>query len=376
MSGVYIHIPFCKQACTYCNFHFSTSLKFKNSLISAICKEIKYQQSFLQKNELTSIYFGGGSPSLLNENDLDLIFEALSAAFVWQKDIEITLEANPDDITKEICDVWKKYGINRLSIGIQSFYEKDLKWMNRAHSAEQALFCIPLVQDKGFHNLTCDLIYGIPDSDMVQWEDNIQKLLNFGIPHISSYALTVEEKTLLHHQVQNKKVRPADEKLVEQQFLFLVQKLENEGFDHYEISNFGRPGHYAEHNTSYWKGFPYLGIGPSAHSYQAGTRYWNVANNALYIKDIESGILPQESEVLSPADQYNEYVMTGLRTMWGVETKTLMVDHLAFAEWFLQQIKIPLERGLVENKKDTYVLTKQGKLFADGIASDLFFIPD
>lgn len=376
MSGVYIHIPFCKQACTYCNFHFSTSLKYKDSLISAINKEIKYQQSFFQKNELTSIYFGGGSPSLLNEQDLDLIFEALAASFVWHKDIEITLEANPDDITKEICDVWKKCGINRLSIGIQSFYEKDLQWMNRAHSAELASFCIPLVQDKGFHNLTCDLIYGIPDSDMAQWEKNIQKLLNFDIPHISSYALTVEEKTLLHHQVQNNKIKPADEKLVEQQFLFLVQKLENEGFDHYEISNFGRPGHHAIHNTSYWKGFPYLGIGPSAHSYQAGTRYWNVANNALYIKDIESGILPQESEVLSPADQYNEYVMTSLRTMWGVETKTLMGDHLVFAERFLQQIKIPLERGLVENKKDTYVLTKQGKLFADGIASDLFFIPD
>lgn len=376
MSGVYIHIPFCKQACTYCNFHFSTSLKYKDSLISAINKEIKYQQSFFQKNELTSIYFGGGSPSLLNEHDLDLIFEALAASFVWDKDIEITLEANPDDITKKMCDLWKKCGINRLSIGIQSFLEKDLKWMNRAHSADQASFCIPLVQDKGFQNLTCDLIYGIPDSDMAQWEKNIQKLLNFDIPHISSYALTVEEKTLLHHQVQNNKIKPADEKLVEQQFLFLVQKLENEGFDHYEISNFGRPGHYAVHNTSYWKGFPYLGIGPSAHSYQAGTRYWNVANNALYIKDIESGILPQESEVLSPADQYNEYVMTSLRTMWGVETKTLMGNHLAFAEWFLKQIKIPLERGLVENKKDTYILTNQGKLFADGVASDLFYIPD
>ena len=374
MPGVYIHIPFCKQACSYCNFHFSTNLSLKKKLVESICKEISLQSNFLPGNGLTSVYFGGGTPSLLDETELHTIFESLHKYFNWNEDTEITLEANPDDITDISCKLWKKSGINRLSIGIQSFSAEELKFMNRAHDVYQAEQSIEIAQYNGLINLTCDLIYGVPGSTLNSLEYNIKQLTDRGIPHISAYALTVENKTLLAHQIKKGMVLSPDDQLAEQQYLFLMQSLGNAGFEHYEISNFAIPGKMAVHNTNYWKGESYLGVGPSAHSYHQNTRYWNVANNALYIKSIENGIIPSEKESLSKADRYNEYIMTGLRTSFGVDVEKIAALDEEFKHYFLNLIEGYTASGYVSEKNNIFRLSREGKLFADKIASDLFWV--
>jgi oxygen-independent coproporphyrinogen III oxidase len=375
MAGIYLHIPFCKQACNYCNFHFSTSLRSKNALINGILKEIELQKDYLQGAELSSIYFGGGTPSLLDVEELQAIFAQINRFFQVSKDAEITLEANPDDLTiSKLSDFKEKTPLNRLSIGIQSFSNEDLQWMNRAHNADEANQCVENAQKVGFENLTVDLIYGTPTTSDAQWEENIQRVLGYNIPHVSCYCLTVEDKTSLAKQVKNGLKSPVDEEKAARQFDYLVKTLGENGFEHYEISNFAKPNRYARHNTNYWKSIPYLGIGPSAHSFNGNERQWNIANNAQYIKALAEENVPSEIEQLTNRDKYNEYVMTSLRTMWGCDLVKIAAIGQDFLAHFLLEIKKHIESGMVFKKGENYVLTEKGKFFADGISGELFKI--
>lgn len=343
-------------------------------MIQAICLEMSLQQQYAPGTEITSIYIGGGTPSLLEEKDLDRLFHELRQHFTWKPDIEITLEANPDDISFDKTRLWKKTGINRLSIGIQSIHNAHLVFMNRAHDRRQAVQCIDLAQDAGFENLTCDVIYGLPGSTSTQLEENLSFLLSKNIPHISAYALTVEEKTRLHHQVKKNIIPAPDDKTMEAQFLLLTKMLKIAGLDHYEISNFGKPGFYAVHNTRYWQGDTYLGLGPSAHSYTGTSRRWNLANNALYLKSVFDKNIPFEEEVLTAENIYNEYVMTGLRTSWGVDKQKIRSFGPDVERHFLTNIEPFMEKDLVVFDITSWKLTEKGKLFADSIASDLFIV--
>ena len=372
MSGIYIHIPFCKQACHYCNFHFSTSLKYKSEMIAAILKEIDLQKSYLPNKKLDTIYFGGGTPSLLDEQDLGLLFEKINQIYEVADDAEITLEANPDDLTLEKLRMLKSTPINRLSIGVQSFAEEDLKFMNRAHNAAEAKSCIQNAQQMGFDNLTVDLIYGSPTTSDAQWESNVQQLMDFQIPHLSCYCLTVEPKTALGHFVKNGKVKPVDEEQSAHQFEMLMQMMQTNGYDHYEISNFAKPQHHARHNSNYWFGKSYLGIGPSAHSFDGKTRQWNVANNAKYLRALKENQLDFEKEILSPEQQYNEYVMTSLRTMWGADFEKIKIWGEDFLHHFSQKTDFFIQNKTVVRKGRFFILTKKGKLLADNIAMELF----
>lgn len=374
MSGIYIHIPFCKQACHYCNFHFSTTLKSKGDLVSAIRKEIIIQKNYLKEKSLTSIYFGGGTPSLLTDEELGQIFDTLNEVFTWTAQTEITLEANPDDITIEKLNSFKKWGINRLSIGIQSFFNEDLIWMNRAHNAQEAQTCIKLAQDVGFDNITIDLIYGSPTTSHEMWAENIKTALSLDIPHISSYCLTVEEGTALHHHVKKGKKMSPDSDVASRQFTTLIENLTASGYEHYEISNFAKPEKYAIHNTNYWKGAQYLGIGPSAHSFDGRSRSWNISNNQKYMQSLLENIIPSEREELSPSTRYNEYIMTGLRTMWGVKLNEINGFGSEFVPYFLEGIQDEIKKGFVTQDEHKYTLTQVGKHFADGIASNLFWV--
>lgn len=341
-------------------------------MVRAICMEMRIQEQYAPGTEITSIYIGGGTPSLLENEDLEMLFSELGQHFKWQPGIEITLEANPDDISGKKTALWQKYGINRLSIGIQSVFDTHLLFMKRAHDSLQAKDCLDIVLDSGFKNITCDVIYGLPGSTTAELEENLFFLLSKNIPHISAYALTVEEKTWLHHQVK-KNIWPApDDKTMEEQFLTLTNILKTTGFDHYEISNFGKPGFHAVHNTRYWQGDTYLGLGPSAHSYTGQSRRWNIANNALYMKSVFEHKIPFEEEILTSENKYNEYIMTGLRTMWGVDFDKIQSFGTDFEKHFSANIKTFLQEGMVLHDRSTWKLTDKGKLFADSIASSLF----
>lgn len=373
MSGIYIHIPFCKQACHYCDFHFSTSLKKKTELVEALCHELVLRKNEI-KGTIETIYFGGGTPSLLTRNELEQIFKTIYEHYTVAKAIEITLEANPDDLTEEKIKQLADSPINRLSIGIQSFFEEDLKLMNRAHNAKESEDCLTLAT-RYFGNISLDLIYGIPEMSNERWLQNIEKALSFGIPHISSYALTVEPKTALDTFIKKGIVPPIDEELAEQHFYTLIDTLTRKGFVHYELSNFGKEGYFSKNNTAYWQGKPYLGIGPSAHSFDGKTRSWNVRNNTLYIKSIKKNQLPSETETLTTTDHYNEYIMTGLRTMWGVSINRVEKEFGAkYKEYLLQQAKKHLEDHLLYLDGDTLLITKKGKFLSDGVSSDLFLL--
>ncbi|MEO8568910.1 MAG: radical SAM family heme chaperone HemW, partial [Ginsengibacter sp.] len=293
---MYIHIPFCKQACYYCNFHFSTSLSLKEEMIAALKKEIilSYNSNTLDTEIIETIYFGGGTPSLLNKREIEELLFAIKDNYTVNASPEITLEANPDDITIEKLSSWKEAGITRLSIGIQSFKEEDLKWMNRAHNAAEAMECIDMVKDAGFHNFSIDLIYGTPGLTDDEWHDNVKKIIAFGVPHIACYALTVEPGTALQKMIGLNKKEDVDTDDQARQFLLLMKWLRDAGYEHYEISNFAKPNFRSRHNSSYWKGDSYIGIGPSAHSYNGKARRWNVANNALYIQSIKNNLIPFE----------------------------------------------------------------------------------
>jgi oxygen-independent coproporphyrinogen III oxidase len=372
MQGIYLHIPFCRRACLYCDFHFSTQLKTKGVLVDAICKEIALQKDFLENKDLNSIYFGGGTPSVLERSELEKIFSALSKDFTWNSASEITFECNPDDLSKEKLTELKQFGINRLSIGLQSFNDSELKWMNRLHTAAQSETSVKLAQDLGFENITIDLIYGSKFQDLKNWEHTLEKAVELGVKHISSYNLTVEEETELGHKVHKGLEEKVDDEKSAEQFIMMMEYLEQNGFDHYEISNFARPGFEAVHNTNYWKGAKYLGIGPSAHSYNGSIRQWNLANNATYVNAINNEKEFFETETLTLKNRYNEYIMTGLRTKWGCD-----LDHIKkefgddLAQHFLEQSKDHIPDSIQKNNS-IYTLTKKGKLLADKVAGELF----
>jgi oxygen-independent coproporphyrinogen-3 oxidase len=375
VSGIYIHIPFCKQACNYCNFHFSTSLVQKEAFIEVLVKEINYPSEFIPSNEpIETIYLGGGTPSILDRDDLARIFDALHKKFSINEDAEITLEANPDDISNEKLIGWKTIGINRLSVGIQTFLEEELKWMNRAHTAKESLEAIDKINDAGFSNYSIDLIFGSPLLSNDDWIKNMDIVIKRNIPHISSYALTVEPKTALEKLITKNKRQPVDPEKQAEQFLLLMQTMEQAGYEHYEISNFAKPGMRSKHNSSYWQRKKYHGFGPAAHSFNGQDRRWNIANNALYIQSINKGVISFEEEVLTKTQQFNEYIMTSLRTMEGLDLnyiesifgKKASSELLTASEKYIQSSKMKREMSRL-------ILTKEGKLFADGIAADLFF---
>jgi oxygen-independent coproporphyrinogen III oxidase len=372
LAGIYIHIPFCKQACHYCNFHFATSLHYKNDVIAALLKEIGLQKHFLTNETVETIYFGGGTPSLCTKEEIKSIVAAIHASFAVVPNAELTLEANPDDITEEKLLDWKATGINRLSIGIQSFFEEDLKWMNRAHTAQQAIDNLQL-SIRHFDNITIDLIYGTPQLTNEKWKQNVETAISLNIPHLSCYALTVEPKTPLDKMIQQHKSEAIDPDKQSEQFLLLMQWLEQAGYEHYEISNFAKPGWRSRHNSSYWQRKKYLGFGPSAHSFNGKERQWNIANNNAYIDSINKGIIPFEKEELTTVQQLNEYIMISLRTMEGIGFEVLKSKFGVEQAEFLNKSKKFIENGLIELKKDSLILTKEGKFLADGIAANLFF---
>lgn len=379
MAGIYIHIPFCKQACYYCDFHFSTSLKRKEDMLIAIKRELELRKDELNKEQIETIYFGGGTPSILKIDELRMLLNTIYENYEVVEDAEITLEANPDDLSSKKIKELAKLPINRLSIGIQSFFDDDLKFMNRAHTAEESKKCL-IESTKYFDNISIDLIYGVPNMSNEKWLSNLKQAFDFNIPHISSYALTVEEKTVLHKLIEKGKVPPVDENLALEHYNILVVETEKRGYVQYEISNFGNPAYFSKHNTSYWFGEKYLGIGPSAHSFNGFERSWNVSNNTKYINALLADELPSEKEQLSEINRFNEYIMTGLRTIWGVSFQKIEKE---FGAMYLQDLKKSAERhiksGLLEVELRSFsgkvlVTTKKGKFLADGIASDLFKI--
>ena len=374
MSGIYIHIPFCKQACHYCDFHFSTSMKKKEEMVLAIANELKLRKSEFENERVETIYFGGGTPSVLEFDEINFLIRTVYENYSVSENPEITLEANPDDLTEERIIELSKTKINRLSIGIQSFFEDDLKLMNRAHNSEEAKKCLAIAT-KYFDNISLDLIYGIPGMSNDIWKKNIEIALSFGIPHISSYALTVEPKTALHKLIQTGKIGKPNDDVAQEHFSILVEQLEANNFIHYELSNFGKENYFSKNNSSYWLGKKYLGIGPSAHSYDGISRSWNVSNNSLYIKALQENQLPNEVEILSITDRYNEYVMTGLRTIWGVSLDKINTEFgVIYADYLMKQVQKFLNDDLVFIEDNVLKPTKKGKFLTDGIASDLFYL--
>lgn len=382
MSGIYLHIPFCKQACHYCDFHFSTSLAKKDAIIKAIAKELVLRKEEVS-NPIETIYFGGGTPSLLAIPDLQFLITTIKENFTVVATPEITLEANPDDLMAvspvessnvSIFEQYRTIGINRLSIGVQSFFEDDLKMMNRAHNAKEAEKCLTEATQY-FDNITIDLIYGIPNMSNAKWQRNIETALSFGVNHISSYALTVEPKTALESFIKKGVIDQPKDDVAHEHFQILVDTLTSNGFIHYELSNFGKPKYFSKHNTSYWLGKPYVGVGPSAHSFNGKERAWNVANNSQYLKAIEKDELPITREILSVNDRFNEYIMTGLRTIYGVSLHKVATE---FGEnthnQLLKSSKNYIDNGLLEIKNKTLLTTQKGQFLCDGIASDLFLI--
>lgn len=375
MAGIYIHIPFCKQACHYCDFHFSTTLKHKDAMIEALLRELKLRKDYLLDENIETIYFGGGTPSLLEPKEIEKIIHQIQDDFYLENHPEITLEANPDDLNADYLKGIQQVGINRLSIGVQSFFNKDLEWMNRAHNSNQAIDSIKRSQDIGIDNISIDLIYGTPNLSNKDWKENIHKAFELEIRHISSYALTVEAGTALGNWVSKGKVKAIDDEQAAEQFEILMEEMTDNNFLHYEISNFCKEGYHSRHNSSYWEGKKYLGIGPSAHSFNKTTRQWNIANNHQYIDLLFKDELPSTIEVLAIEDRINEYLMISLRTSKGISFDYFEKE---FGSENLSLIKRNLD-SFIQNKlltiENNYCkTTKTGKLMADKIASDLFIL--
>ncbi|MFJ1474287.1 radical SAM family heme chaperone HemW [Capnocytophaga cynodegmi] len=380
MHSLYIHIPFCKQACHYCDFHFSTTLKRKSEMVSSICKELILRKQEASNSQLQTIYFGGGTPSILSFEELKTILQTIYKNYDISPNAEVTLEANPDDFFRDsssptkLFSNLKQLGINRLSIGVQSFYEEDLRLMNRAHNATQAELLL-LEAPKFFDNITIDLIYGIPNMTDERWQSNVRKALSFGVPHISAYALTIEPKTALHKFIALGKVPNVNEQQAHSHFVSMISILEKEGFIHYEFSNFGKEGYFSRNNTAYWFGKKYMGIGPSAHSFNGTERSWNIANNIKYIEQIQKGIIPAEKEILSQNDRYNELIITRIRTMIGISVEEVETTFgKKYTDYLLLQAKKHITNGLLALKDKHLVVTLKGKFLSDGIAADLFIV--
>ena len=375
MAGIYIHIPFCRKACTYCNFHFSTNLQRKEEFLNSLLKEIALQKDFLKGRKVRSVYFGGGTPSVLKKAELEAIFNRLQEFHDLTTLDEVTLEANPDDLSEDYIKMLGETPIDRLSIGIQSFNDVILKWMNRSHYAAQAIRAIENAQKHGFSKLTVDLIYGIPGRPLPEFKEDLDRIKNYGIQHFSAYALTVEPKTLLAHRIRKGIEKPPDDNEAAQQFEFLIDYAKEHQYEHYEISNFAKAGSRAIHNSSYWKNIPYLGLGPSAHSFDGKNRYWNIANNALYNKKIKLGELPSEMEQLTRTDLFNEYIMTGLRLIEGIETTKALTIYPEAEKEFLIGLKKLARDGLLDSDTSGfYTLNKKGKLLADYVSSELMVV--
>jgi oxygen-independent coproporphyrinogen III oxidase len=373
LAGIYIHVPFCKQACSYCDFYFSTKLIHKEVVVKSLLKEIELRHSYLSEKKVESIYFGGGTPSLLSKKEFEEIFTALNFYFDWDADAEITLEANPDDVNKEVLTTWKELGINRLSIGLQSFNNDELSWMNRAHTAIDSVRSVNLAQDKGFNNISIDLIYGSKFQTLRSWEHTLKQAILLNTQHISAYNLTIESKTVLGTHYQQGKEPAVDETLSSKQFLCMLSDLEQAEFIHYEISNFGKKNFFAINNSNYWLQKPYLGLGPSAHSFNGNARQWNVKNNNLYVKALHQNTPFFEIEELSLKNKYNEYVLTRLRTIWGC-------DILEIEQHFGYELAMHFKKIITNKLTDVtetdgvFRLSKSGKLRADSIAADLFVL--
>lgn len=373
MSGIYIHIPFCRQACTYCDFHFSTSTQTFDAMIVSIEKELILRKNYLEDEVVQTIYFGGGTPSLIDTPLIKSLLDVVHREYNVNPDAEITLEANPDDLTEEKSEDLIQAGINRLSIGIQSFSDDDLKFMNRAHDSGQALSAVKNARQAGFKNISIDLIYGIQQSKAEQWEKNLDVTLNLGVEHLSCYALTIEPRTALADMIRKKKAASPDDEKTALDFELLMKRAGEAGFEHYEISNFARDQKYSRHNTSYWQRKKYLGVGPSAHSYNGDSRQWNVSNNQQYIRSLKENIIPFEIEELSESNKFNEYILTSLRTMWGIDISLMEKEfgHLRKKE-LLRQIQNFIKEGMIMSAGNNFVLTKEGKFFADRIAGEMF----
>jgi oxygen-independent coproporphyrinogen-3 oxidase len=374
MSGIYIHIPFCKQACHYCDFHFSTNLKYKNAMIDALCDELRFRKSEYINTTVQTIYFGGGTPSLLEVGEIERIIQTVYDHYTVKTNPEITLEANPDDLTLEKIIALSTTPLNRLSIGVQSFFEEDLKLMNRAHNAIEAATCITLAIPY-FPNISIDLIYGIPGMSDQRWQQNLQNAIDLKVPHIASYALTVEDKTALKSFIDKGLIPAVEDEVAQKHFEILLDVMQLHDYENYEFSNFGKKGFFSQNNTAYWTGKSYIGIGPSAHSFDGKKRGWNINNNITYIKSIQKGTLPMETEVLTTVDRYNEYIMTGLRTIYGVSLNKVTADFgLLYKDYLLQQADQYVNEHLLYLDGDILLVTRKGKFLSDGIASDLFML--
>ncbi|MDC1539768.1 radical SAM family heme chaperone HemW [Flavobacteriaceae bacterium] len=374
MSGIYIHIPFCKKACHYCNFHFSTNQNSKSAFIEAVCRELILRKLEYASDEIQSIYFGGGTPTVLDVTELNTILKTVYKNYKVSETAEITLEANPDDLHLEKIKQLSNTKINRLSIGIQSFHESELSAMNRAHDAEDAKKCLELATAY-FDNITIDLMFGMPTMSIELWRQNLRIAFEFGIKHLSCYSLTVEPKTALEHFIKKGSHPPMDDELAAQHFEVLLEETSAHGLTHYETCSFGHPDYFSKHNTSYWLGKTYMGVGPSAHSFDGTKRSWNVSNNSKYIKALEVDKLPFESEVLSVENRFNEYIMTGLRTIWGISLGKIEADYgVKIKDHLLQNSKKFISSNTLVIEDNHLKITTSGKFLSDGIASDLFLV--
>ena len=373
MSGCYIHIPFCAQKCSYCDFHFSTNHTYQKEMVDALCRELDIRSKDWSNEPIETIYFGGGTPSVLTADQLQQLIEQVQSEYRVIDSVEITLECNPDDCSLENLKKWKALGVSRLSIGIQSFKDEQLLWMNRSHKAADSLNAVRNAKEVGFDELSLDLMYGLPDMTLKEWKDQLDQIIALNPEHISAYCLTVEQKTALSKWVKEGKLHISSNEQQSEQFELLVATLKEAGYEQYEISNFARDEHYSKHNTSYWKGSKYVGIGPSAHGYNQKERYWNQANNTLYMRELQQDRLPETVEVLSAHDRFNETLMIGLRTKWGVSKQQLFEFASPTEEW-LQIVKGYEDQNLLIQTDENITLTKEGRLLADGIASDLFII--
>lgn len=373
---IYLHIPFCRQKCSYCNFHFSTSLNLKEEMLRAMCKEIRLRHHELQERTITSLYLGGGTPSLLSGDDVRMLMDEVGRFFDFDRNIEITLEANPDDLDEKFLKEISSAGINRLSVGVQSFSDADLKLMNRAHTATEAENSVKRAQDKGIENISIDLIYGSPISDFSFWKESLQKTIELQVPHVSSYALTVEPKTALEAWIRKNRIAAPQENTQNREFYYMSGFLKQQGFEHYEISNFGKPGFHSRHNSAYWQYMPYLGIGPSAHSYNGSNiRSWNIASNPKYIRSLEEDQLPSEQEFLTEKDRYNEMLMIGLRTTKGADLERMKQQFSAtMMERLYHDIRHEMEQGRLVIENGFLKIPGQHWFFADGIAAGLFVL--
>ena len=374
MAGIYIHIPFCKQACHYCNFHFSTTMGLKKSFITALIKEIALQKDYLKNELVETIYFGGGTPSLLENEVVVNILETISQYHnINLKEAEVTLEANPDDLTLSKLKGLYKAGVNRLSIGVQSFHDMDLELMNRSHNGREALSCIENALAVGFSQLSLDLIFGNTTTTDAMWAKNLETIDKYQIPHLSCYSLTIEEKTAMANMIKKQMTPAPEDSTAARHFQMAVDYLADKGYAHYEISNYAKAEGYSKHNTNYWRQVPYLGLGPSAHSFDGITRQWNVAHNKQYIDQISTDQIPATKETLTTSDLYNEYVMTGMRTMWGCTTEVITERFPDQAATFKQEIEKLIQKDLVTEKDKSYVLASEGKFIADHVISQLFY---